>query len=148
CYRGSFGSGIVITDSGNRSPPTVGIFGWNSTATVWDPAPLGIRDLVVRDGDVVALTDTAYDPVTYRSYPPAPTPESPFPVTQFRGDLVNSGTSASATPDNPGVRWDRATGARESPATPPGAYGEAFAGPRHRALALAVGTRGLGWTHA
>src|SRR3989442_12650262 len=109
-YSGSFGSGIFITDIGNRSPPTVAIFIWNSTATVWDPAPVGIRDLVVRDGDVVALTDTAYDPVTYRSYPPAPTPLSPFPVTQFRGDLMNIGTSASRTPDNPVGRWDRAHG--------------------------------------
>jgi len=73
-YSGSFGSGIFITDIGNRSPPTVGIFIWNWTANLWDGAPVGIRDLVVKDGDVVALTDTAYDPVTYRSYPPAPTP--------------------------------------------------------------------------
>src|SRR2546428_3020894 len=61
-YSGSFGPGIFITDIGNPAPPTVGIFIWNSTATLLDPAPVGIRDLVVRDGDVVALTDTAYDP--------------------------------------------------------------------------------------
>src|SRR5437879_10335337 len=64
-YSGSFGSGIFITDIGNRSPPTVGIFVWNSTATVWDRAPLGIRDFVVREGDVVALTDTASARITY-----------------------------------------------------------------------------------
>ncbi|TLZ70428.1 MAG: hypothetical protein E6K06_07930, partial [Methanobacteriota archaeon] len=137
-YSGSFGSGIFITDIGNRSPPTVGIFVWNSTATVWDPAPVGIRDLVVREGDVVALTDTAYDPITYRSYPPAPTPLSPFPVTQFRGDLMNSGTSASATPDNPGVRWDRDTGAREIASTPAVAYGKVFVETMHGSFALDV----------
>ena len=147
-YSGSFGSGIFITDIGNRSPPTVGIFVWNSTATVWDPAPVGIRDLVVREGDVVALTDTAYDPITYRSYPPAPTPLSPFPVTQFRGDLMNSGTSASATPDNPGVRWDRDTGAREIASTPAVAYGKVFVETMHGSFALDVVTGGIVWTNA
>src|SRR5437879_5621989 len=136
------------THIGNRSPPTVLIFVWNSTATVWDLAPLLIRDLVVRDGDVVALTDTAYDPVTYRSYPPAPTPESPFPVTQFRGDLMNSGTSASATPDNPGVRWDRDTGAREIASTPAVAYGKVFVETMHGSFALDVVTGGIVWTNA
>ena len=147
-YSGSFGSGIFITDIGNRSPPTVGIFIWNSTATVWDPAPVGIRDLVVTDGDVVALIDTAYDPVTYRSYPPAPTPLSPFPVTEFRGDLMNSGTSASATPNNPGVRWDRDTGAREIASTPAVAYGRVFVETMHGSLALDVVTGEIVWTNA
>src|SRR5207244_10055533 len=117
-YSGSFGSGIFITDIGNRSPPTVGIFVWNSTATVWDPAPVGIRDLVVREGDVVALTDTAYDPVTYRSYPPAPTPERPIPLTPFLGRPTTNGTSPSPTPNNPGVRCDPATGHREVSSAP------------------------------
>src|SRR2546425_9738607 len=42
-YSGSFCSGIFLTDIWNRSPPTVGVFVLHSTATLWGPAPVGIR---------------------------------------------------------------------------------------------------------
>src|SRR3989441_7973459 len=145
-YTGSF-PGIFITDIGNRSPPTVGIFIWNWTANLWDGARVGIRDLVVKDGDVAALTDTAYDPVTYRSYPPAPTPLSTFPVTPFPGDLINSGSSASTPPNTPGVRWDRDTGAREIASTPAVAYGKVFVETMHGSLALDEVTGETVWTN-
>src|SRR2546425_9706875 len=40
-YSGSVGSGIFITDIGDPSPPTVGIFILDSAAIVLDPAPAG-----------------------------------------------------------------------------------------------------------
>lgn len=146
-YTGSFGSGIFITDIGNRSPPAVGIFVWNRTANLWAAAQVGIRDLLVKDGDAVALTDTAYDPVTYRLYPPVATPLSPFPVAEFRGDLMNSGASASPIPSNPGVRWDRDTGAREIASTPAVGYGKVFVETMRGSFALDMATGEIVWTN-
>src|SRR3989442_683670 len=117
-----------------------------SPATAVMGPPAAIR-ILFDFGDCARLTQTAYHPVTYRSCPPAPTPLSPFPVTQFRGDLMNSGSSASTPPNNPGVRWDRDTGAREIASTPAVAYGKVFVETMHGSLALDEVTGETVWTN-
>jgi eukaryotic-like serine/threonine-protein kinase len=125
-YSGSFGSGIFVTDIGNRSPPAVGLFVWNRTADVWDVAQVGVSALVVKDGDAIALTDTDYNRVTYNPYPPAATPLSPFPVAEFRGDLANRGSTLSAAPYGVRVAWDRNLRVPEIGSTPVVVGGHAY----------------------
>ncbi len=117
-YSGSSGSGIFITDLGNRSPPTVAIFVWDAHNATWNPSPVGVTDLVLADGAAVALADTDYNPVTYDSYPPAPTPDHPFPAAEFRNDVGNSGATASPAPRGVQVLWDRPLVAREIESSP------------------------------
>ena len=119
--------GVFITDVGNRSPPGgVGLYLWNTTTGRWDSLTVGISGLVLRDGDALAVSDNGFDPVTYVSLYPVPTPPHPDPVQQFRGDLANSGSSPSLAPRDFGVRWDRDLKLREIPSTPAIAYGRVY----------------------
>ncbi len=117
-YSGSFGSGIFITDLGNRTPPTVALFLWNAANVTWDAAQVGVTDLLLTEGAVVALADTDYNPSTYAPYPPAPTPDHPYPVTEFRQDVVNTGSSASLAPGAPNILWEQQVVSREIESTP------------------------------
>lgn len=117
-YSGSFGSGVFITDLGNRSPPTVALFLWDATNRSWDAASTGVTELVLADGAVVALADTDYNPSTYSPYPPAPSPDHPFPAAEFRGDIGNTGSSPSPAPAGAAVLWSRKVVAREIESTP------------------------------
>ncbi len=117
-YSGSFGSGIFITDLGSRSPPTVALFLWNPTNATWDAAQVGVTDLVLGEGAVVALADTDYNPATYAPYPPAATPNHPYPVAEFRGDIVNTGSTRSLAPVSGQVLWDRSVVSREIESSP------------------------------
>ncbi len=145
-YSGSFGSGIFVTDVGNRSPPAVGLFVWNRTADVWDVAPVGVSDLVVKDGDAVALTDTDYNPVTYNPYPPAATPRSPYPVAEFRGDVANRGSTLSAAPFGVRVAWDRNLGVPEIDSTPAVVGGRAYVTTERGLFALDESTGAVVWS--
>lgn len=117
-YSGSFGSGIFITDLGGRAPPTVALFLWDPANDTWSAAQVGVASLVLTDGAVVALADTDYNPSTYNPYPPAPTPDHPFPAAEFRGDVRNSGSSPSSSPKLTQVLWDTSVVAREIESTP------------------------------
>ncbi len=112
--------GVFILDIGNRSPPAgaVGLFVWNTTTHAWDLAPVGISSLVVTQDEAIALSDNAFDPVTYATIPPAATPDSPYPAAEFRGDAVNSGTTGSSAPDGVRVAWDRDVGVQEIESAP------------------------------
>lgn len=115
---GSFGPGIFITDVGDRSPPTVGLFVWDAANATWDAAPVGVFNLVLGEGAVVALADTNYNPRTYAPYPPAPTPDHPYPAPEFRGDIANTGSTPSTAPVAEQLLWDRSVVPREIESTP------------------------------
>jgi len=120
--------GVFISDVGDRSPPAgaAGLFLWNRTARSWDLAPVGISSLVLQDGDVIALSNAAFDPVTYGVQAPTPTPDHPYPALEFRGDYANRGVSRSPAPDGLRVRWDRDLGLQEIPASPAVAHGRVY----------------------
>ncbi len=119
--------GVYITDVGNRSPPGgVGLYVWNATASRWDALVVGISTLVFRDGDVLAVSDNGFDPVTYATLYPVPTPLNPYPVQEFREDLANSGDSGSSAPGMLSVHWDANLSLEEIPASPAVAYGRVY----------------------
>ncbi len=146
-YSGAFESGIFLTDIGNRSPPSIGLFVWNRTADVWDVAQVGVSDLVVKDGDAIALTDTDYNPVTYNPYLPAATPLNPYPVTEFRGDLANLGSTLSAAPYGVRVAWDRNVGVPEIDSTPTVVGGRAYILTERGLFALHESTGAIVWSN-
>ncbi len=141
--------GVGILDLGARHPPAgfVGLYEWNATARTWNLASVGISSLVVSDGDVIALYNAGFDSVTFDVRQPVPTPDDPLPAVEFRGDLTNSGTSASPAPGAVQLFWDRDTGAREITATPAVAYGKVFVTTMHGLFALDERTGGIVWTN-
>lgn len=120
--------GAFVTDVGNRSPPAgaVGLYLWNRTTARWDALQVGISGLTLREGDVVAISDNGFDPVTYATLYPVPTPPNPYPVQEFRGDVANTGDSASPAPRSMSVRWDRDLHLQEIPSSPAVAYGRVY----------------------
>ena len=121
------GFGIYVTDVGNRSPPGgVGLYVWNATDHRWNPAPVGISNLVLSDGAALALSDSGFDPVTYVQLFPVPTPDAPYPSFQFRGDARNQGVAQGGGPVSLGLSWDRNLGVPEIVAAPAAAYGLVF----------------------
>lgn len=121
----SFGVGIL--DIGDRNPPAgfIGIFLWNRTAHGWELTDEGVSTLVLREGDTLALSNAAFDSVTYETRRPVPTPDDRSPSITFRGDAANRGV-ASSSPDRTRVVWDRDTGVVEIGATPAVAYGRVY----------------------
>ena len=121
----SFGVGIL--DIGDRNPPAgfIGIFLWNRTAHGWELTDEGVSTLVLREGDTLALSNAAFDSVTYETRRPVPTPDDRSPAATFRGDAANRGV-ASSSPDRTRVVWDRDTGVVEIGATPAVAYGRVY----------------------
>jgi outer membrane protein assembly factor BamB len=119
--------GVYILDVGHRSPPGgVGLYLWNGTTDAWDALLVGISTLVLRDGDAVAVSDNGFDPVTYATLYPVPTPADPYPVLEFRGDAANSGRSPSTAPDQFRVLWNRDLHLQEVPASPAVGYGRVY----------------------
>ena len=120
--------GVFVTDLGDRSPPSGGValFLWNATTSEWDSASVGISSLVLQEGDSVALSDNGFDPVTFATLYPIPTPLHPYPAEGFRGDIANTGASSSRAPDEFGVRWNRDLHLQEIPSTPAVAYGRVY----------------------
>ena len=120
--------GIFISDMGDRSPPSgaVGLYVWNETSSRWDSAAVGISSLVLRDGDAVALSDNGFDPVTFATLYPVPTPLNPYPAQEFRADFANTGASTSAAPGSIRVRWDQDLHLQEIASSPAVAYGRVY----------------------
>ena len=119
--------GVYILDVGNRSPPGgVGLYQWNATTGAWEALLVGISSLVLHEGDAVAVSDNGFDPVTYNTLYPVPTPVDPNPVLGFRGDDANTGRSASLAPGLFQVKWDRNLRLSEIPASPVVGYGRVY----------------------
>ncbi len=140
--------GVAILDLGNRHPPAgfIGLYEWNATIHGWDLTSVGISSLVVSDGNAIALYNAGFDSHTFDVREPVPTPDDPLPSIEFRGDLANSGASASPAPDAVHTIWDRDTGAREIGATPAVAFGKVFVTTMHGLFALDAQTGGTVWT--
>lgn len=150
------GSGAVfITDVGNRSPPGgVGLYTWNATAHVWVASLVGISDIVLHDGDALALYDAGYAPITYAQQYPAPTPDHPFPVLEFRGDSANTGQAPEGVGSSPpgiilggGLLWDRNLNLREIEASPTVAGGRVFVLALDGLFALSESTGSILWSN-
>ncbi len=141
--------GVYVTDVGSRSPPGgVGLYLWNATSNAWDPLMVGISSLVLHGGDVVAVSDNGFDPATYATLYPVPTPLDPFPVLAFRGDTANSGSSPSPAPDLVRVQWDRNLHLSEIPASPAVGYGRAYILTLDGLFALDLATGAVVWSNA
>lgn len=141
--------GVGIYDLGNRDPPAgfVGILEWNATGGEWEYTPVGISDLVLQDGDAIALFNAAFAVPSYLGRVPVPTPTYPSPSTAFRGDLSNSGVAGSAAPARVRVLWDRDTGTREVGSTPAVAYGRVFVSTMREIVSLDARTGAVLWTN-
>jgi outer membrane protein assembly factor BamB len=138
--------GVAILDVGDRNPPAgfVGLFLWNRTAHAWELTDEGVSTLVLQDGDALALSNAAFDSVTYETRRPVPTPDDRFPSTTFRGDASNRGV-ASSSPDRIRILWDRDTGAVEIGATPAVAYGRVYVNTIEGFMALDEATGEVLW---
>lgn len=141
--------GVGIFDVGNRNPPAgfIGIFLWNRTTRGWELAQEGVSVLVLQEGDALALSNAAFDSVTYETRTPVPTPDDPFPSTTFRGDSANRGTAFSS-PDRTRVVWDRDTGVVEIGATPAVAYGRVYVNTIDGFVALDEATGEVLWQNS
>lgn len=140
--------GVYVLDVGNRSPPGgVGLYLWNRTTGAWDALLVGISSLVLHDGDSVAVSDNGFDPVTYATLYPVPTPTNPYPVLEFRGDAANTGRSSSPAPDQFQVRWDRNLNLQEIPSSPAVGYGRVYVLTLDGLFALDLSTGAVLWSH-
>ncbi len=119
--------GVYVTGIGGLAPPAgTGLFLWNATTEMWDVASVGLSSLLVGGNNTItyiALSNAAYDSVTYAVRRPVPTPLDPFPATQFRYDLANDGARQSYGPTDNRILWDRALPLQEIEATPAVGYG-------------------------
>ncbi|HYM41008.1 MAG TPA: PQQ-binding-like beta-propeller repeat protein [Thermoplasmata archaeon] len=138
--------GIYIVGLGS-APGLVGLYLWNRTTTEWDELLVGISSLVLRDGDVLAISQVGFDPVTYAPLYPVPTPLSPYPVQEFRGDLANTGASASRAPGSLAVRWDRDLHLREIASSPAVAFGRVYILTMDGLFAINEATGGVAWSN-
>lgn len=141
--------GVFIQDIGDRSPPSgsVGLFLWNATARAWDSALVGVSSLVLQPGDAVALSNNAFDPVSFATLSPIPTPEHPTPAIEFRGDYANTGVSSSSAPNGVDIRWDRDLGIQEIPSSPAVAYGRVYVLTLDGLFALDESSGAVLWTN-
>lgn len=147
-YAWSSSFGVYILDVGHRSPPGgVGLYLWNRTTSQWDALLVGISSLVLRDGDAVAVSDNGFDPVTYATLYPVPTPTDPYPVLQFRGDAANTGRSSSAAPDQFQVRWNQDLHLQEIPSSPAVGYGRVYVLTLDGLFALSLTSGALLWSN-
>lgn len=141
--------GVAVQDVGNRNPPAgfVGLYVWNATAESWDFAPVGISSFVLKPGDAIAWYNAAFDSQTFEGRFPVPTPDHPYPALEFRGDVANSGGSASEAPNGATILWDRDTGATEIGSTPAVAYGRVYVSTMKGLFALDEDSGQILWTN-
>lgn len=119
--------GVYVTGLDEMNPPAgTGLFLWNTTTHAWDLAAVGLSSLKVAGNLTIAISNSAFDSVTYAARTPVPTPDDPYPATQFRYDLANSGVAARAGPTTNQTLWDRGLPLKEIPATPARGYGKVF----------------------
>ncbi len=122
--------GLFVTGLDGRHPPAgAGLFVWNTTRDVWDLASVGLSSLKVGGNyttTTIALSNSAFDSVTYAVRPPVPSLLDGWPATQFRYDLENDGAGPTGGPRDNHVFWDRALPLQEITATPAVGYRMAF----------------------
>ncbi len=139
--------GVYVTGLGGLSPPGgTGLFIWNQTTSAWDLASVGLSGLVVHDNMTIAISNNAFDSVTYASRSPVPSPLDPYPSTQFRYDLANDGLMGWGPKDNH-LLWDRQLPLKEIAATPAVGYGKVFVDTMDGFYALDFWTGTTAWTN-
>lgn len=141
--------GVAVFDVGNRNPPAgfVGLYVWNATAGTWEFADVGISSLVLRPGDSIAWYNAAFDAQTFEGRYPVASPDDPYPVLGFRGNLANLGTSDTNAPNGAVVLWDRDTGVAEIGSTPAVAYGRVYVTTMEGLFALDADSGQILWTN-
>jgi len=138
--------GVFVSGLGGRHPPAgTGLFVWNGSSHSWDLAPTGISSLVLEGNATIALFNSAFDSVTYATRSPVPTPDHPFPVTQFRGDLENRGFAPTPGPATDRILWDHALPLQEIEATPAVGRGLVFVNTLDGFYALDERTGDVSW---
>lgn len=140
--------GVYVTGLGGRNPPAgTGLFVWNTTTSAWDMASIGLSSLTVRENMTIALSNSAFDSVTYATRAPVPRPDDPYPATQFRYDLANDGAAPKWGPRSNQTLWDRGLPLEEIPATPAVGYGKVFVDTMDGFYALNSGNGTIAWTN-
>lgn len=140
--------GVYVTGLAGLNPPAgTGLFLWNRTASRWDLASVGLSSLVVETNLTIALSNAAFDSVTYAVRAPVPTPLNPYPATQFRYDLANDGFVPRSGPSSNQVLWDRGLPLQEIPATPAVGYGKVFVDTMDGFYALDERNGSVAWTN-
>ncbi len=143
--------GVYVTGLGGMTPPAgTGLFTWNKTTQAWDLASVGLSSLRVGGNyttTYIALSNSAFDSVTYATRYPVPTPDDMYPSTQFRYDLGNDGVGPTNGPTSNQLLWDRGLPLQEIPATPAVGYGKVFVDTMDGFYALDSRNGSTAWTN-
>lgn len=143
--------GAYVTGLDGMNPPAgAGLFVWNTTTKAWDLASVGLSSLRLGANDTVtsiALSNSAFDSITYATRYPVPTPDDRYPSTQFRYDLANDGVGPTYGPTTNHILWDRSLPLQEIPATPAVGYGKVFVDTMDGFYALNSGNGSTAWTN-
>lgn len=138
--------GIFVSGLGGRSPSAgTGLFLWNASAQEWGLSSNGISSLVLEGAATIAFSNSAFDSVTFATRVPVPTPDDPYPVTQFRGDLRNRGIALNSGPITNTTLWDRGLPLQEIPATPAVGVGRVYVNTLDGFYALDERTGNVSW---
>ncbi len=142
---------VYVTQVGDRPPPVgVGLYLWNTSANRWDALNEGVSSVVLGNGDSIALSDSGFSELNATSFEtlyPVPTPDSPSPSTEFRGDAQNLGENPGSVPAGVGLAWDRNLGIREIEASSAVAYGRVFVLTQNGMWALDESTGATVWSN-
>lgn len=143
--------GVYVTGLDGRNPPAgTGVFVWNATTGAWDLASVGLSSLRVGGNytqTFIAISNSAFDSVTYATRYPVPTPGDMYPSTQFRYDLANDGVGPTSGPTSNALLWDRSLPLQEIPATPAVGYGKVFVDTMDGVYALNSRNGTTAWTN-
>ena len=143
--------GVYVTGLGGRNPPAgTGLFLWNATTNAWDLGSVGLSTLQVGGNytvTTIALSNSAFDSVTYATRYPVPSPEDADPATQFRYNLANDGAGPTWGPRDAHVFWDRGLPLQEISATPAVGYRMVFVDTMDGFYALNLWSGTVAWTN-
>ncbi len=143
--------GAYITGLDGRNPPAgTGLFLWNTTTSAWVLASVGLSSLEVGGNNTIttiAISNSAFDSLTFAARPPVPSPLDAWPATEFRYDLANDGLGPWWGPQDNHVVWDRALPLKEITATPAVGYGKVFVDTMDGFYALNFWDGTIAWTN-
>lgn len=141
--------GVYVTGLDDLNPPAgTGLFLWNTTTHAWDFAAVGLSSLQPSGSTTIAISNSAFDSVTYLPRTPVPTPDDPYPATQLRYDLANDGVARRGGPTTSQILWDRGLPLQEIPATPAEGYGKVFVDTLDGFYALNRANGTIAWENA
>ncbi len=143
--------GAYVTGLDGRNPPAgTGLFIWNETTSAWDLSSVGLSSLEVGGNNTIttiAISNSAFDSVTFATRPPVPSRLDAWPATEFRYDLANDGSGPTWGPQDNHVFWERALPLQEITATPAVGYRMAFVETMDGFYALNFWDGTIAWTN-